>query len=93
MPLAHHNCVMTKQPRFSSDTGWHQDVRYWHFERPELVNVWVALGDETPENGCLRVIPGTHAGTFRPEQFDAAKFLRADAPKTPACSPRRSTCR
>ena len=79
VPLAHHNCVMTKQPRFSSDTGWHQDVRYWHFRRPELVNVWVALGDETPANGCLRVIPGTHESTFRPEQFDAAKFLRADA--------------
>ncbi|NNJ26974.1 hypothetical protein LzC2_30710 [Planctomycetes bacterium LzC2] len=63
VPLAHHNCVMTKQPRFSSDTGWHQDVRYWSFARPDLVNLWIALGDETPENGCLRVIPGTHAGT------------------------------
>ena len=65
VPLAHHNCVMTKQPRFSSDTGWHQDVRYWHFARPELVNVWVALGGETPENGCLRVIPGSHRGDVR----------------------------
>ena len=83
VPLAHHNCVMTKQPRFSSDTGWHQDVRYWSFARPELVNLWVALGDETPGeagNGCLRVIPGTHRETFAPERFDAAKFLRADAP-------------
>ena len=26
MPLAHHNCVMTKQPRYSSETGWHQDI-------------------------------------------------------------------
>jgi len=25
---AHHNCVMTKQPRYSSVTGWHQDIRY-----------------------------------------------------------------
>ena len=81
VPLAHHNCVMTKQPRFSSDTGWHQDVRYWSFERPELVNLWVALGDETPENGCLRVIPGTHREAWDPSRFDAAKFLRADAPE------------
>ena len=81
VPLAHHNCVMTKQPRFSSDTGWHQDVRYWSFERPELVNLWVALGDETPENGCLRVIPGTHARTFEPSRFDGEKFLKADAPE------------
>ena len=81
IPLAHHNCVMTKQPRFSSDTGWHQDVRYWSFRRPDLVNLWVALGDETPENGCLRVIPGTHARTHNPSRFDALKFLRADAPE------------
>ena len=37
MPLAHHNCVMTKQPQFSSETHWHQDIRYWSFTRPELV--------------------------------------------------------
>src|SRR5262249_29941863 len=59
MPLAHHNCIMTKQPRFSSETGWHQDIRYWSYSRPELVSVWLALGDETPENGCLYVIPAT----------------------------------
>ncbi|MCH7990535.1 MAG: phytanoyl-CoA dioxygenase family protein, partial [Planctomycetes bacterium] len=29
MPLVHHNCIMTKMPSFSSDTGWHQDIRYW----------------------------------------------------------------
>ena len=28
-PLAHHNCIMTKQPKYSSETGWHQDIRYW----------------------------------------------------------------
>ncbi|MFH5805032.1 phytanoyl-CoA dioxygenase family protein [Alienimonas sp. DA493] len=81
VPLAHHNCVMTKQPRFSSDTGWHKDVRYWHFARPELVNLWIALGDETPENGCLRVIPGTHTQTHEPSRFDDLQFLRADAPE------------
>src|SRR5258708_21494334 len=42
MPLAHHNCVMTKQPRFSSETGWHQDIRYWSYDRSELVTVWLA---------------------------------------------------
>ena len=44
MPLAHHNCIMTKQPQFSSDTGWHQDIRDWSFGQPELVSVWSALG-------------------------------------------------
>jgi phytanoyl-CoA hydroxylase len=77
---AHHNCVMTKQPRYSSVTGWHQDVRYWSFERPELVSVWLALGDETEENGGLRVIPGSHRVDLAPSQLDEALFLREDLP-------------
>lgn len=81
-PLAHHNCIMTKEPRFSSDTGWHQDVRYWSYARPELVNVWVALGTETPENGCLKLIPGTHRMNFAPDQFDGEIFLKEDHPQT-----------
>src|SRR5258706_11703093 len=32
----HHNCIMTKNPAFSSATGWHQDIRYWSFEKPGL---------------------------------------------------------
>ena len=81
MPLAHHNCVMTKQPKFSSDTGWHQDIRYWSFQKPELVNAWLALGPERPENGCLKVIPGSHRMTYTPDQFDRDIFLRDDEPK------------
>ena len=84
MPLAHHNCVMSKQPRFSSDTGWHQDIRYWSFARPELVNVWLALGPERRENGCLRVIPGSHTMTFDRSRFDEQLFLRPDLPENAA---------
>ena len=75
---AHHNCVMTKQPQYSSVTGWHQDVRYWAFERPELVSVWLALGDETVENGALSVIPGSHRTELEPGQLDRDLFLRED---------------
>ena len=75
---AHHNCIMTKHPRHSSVTGWHRDVRYWCFERPELVSVWLALGRERRENGCLLVIPGSHAMAFPPDALDASHFLRTD---------------
>jgi len=78
MPLAHHNCIMTKQPAHSSDTGWHQDIRYWNFHRPELINAWLALGPEGEENGCLRLIPGTHRMPFATEQFDDRLFFRED---------------
>jgi phytanoyl-CoA hydroxylase len=79
-PLGHHNCVMTKEPRFSSDTGWHQDIRYWAFSNTNLVSAWLALGTENEKNGCLRVIPGSHRMTFQPDQFDQEKFFRADHP-------------
>ncbi|MCR9197999.1 MAG: phytanoyl-CoA dioxygenase family protein [Planctomycetaceae bacterium] len=80
MPLAHHNCIMTKQPQFSSDTGWHRDVRYWAFESPELVNIWIALGEETLDNGCLKLLPGTHRASLQPHQFDEDLFFREDIP-------------
>jgi len=89
MPLAHHNCIMTKQPRFSSQTGWHQDIRYWSFTRPDLVSIWLALGDETPENGCLYVIPGTHQMEFERSRFDDALFFRSDVPENAELIERR----
>ncbi len=75
---AHHNCVMTKSPAFSSATAWHQDIRYWSFERPELISAWLALGQEHEENGCLLLVPGSHRIEFRRDQFDDALFLRED---------------
>jgi len=81
---AHHNCVMTKQARYSSVTGWHQDIRYWSFERPDLVSVWLALGPERPDNGCLSFIPGTHQMEFARERLDAALFLRPELPENRA---------
>ncbi len=74
----HHNCMMTKQPGYSSVTLWHQDNRYWSFDVENLVSVWLALGDETKDNGCLRVIPGSHKLDLPPGRFDAAKFLRPE---------------
>lgn len=81
MPLAHHNCIMTKQPQFSSDTGWHQDIRYWAFQRPELISVWISLVPETLQNGCLRVIPGSHRMHIDRSRFDAELFFRSDLPE------------
>ena len=77
----HHNCVMTKSPGYSSVTLWHQDIRYWSFERPELVSLWLALGDETADNGALEIIPGTHRQVFATERLDDARFLRPELPE------------
>lgn len=44
----------------STDFGspWHQDYPYW--KGSHKVSVWIALDDATPENGCLRIVPGSH---------------------------------
>ncbi|MBY0439761.1 MAG: phytanoyl-CoA dioxygenase family protein [Burkholderiales bacterium] len=75
---AHHNCVMTKMPSFSSQTNWHQDVRYWSYQRPELISAWFALGAETEGNGCLSFIPGSHRMNFGRDRLDDQLFLRVD---------------
>ena len=41
---------------------WHEDSAYWknRLDPMEVVTVWLAIDPSTPENGCMRVIPGTH---------------------------------
>lgn len=50
----------TKKPFSGQPTLWHQDGVYWPLEPPKVISLWIAVDDSTPENGCLRVIPGTH---------------------------------
>jgi phytanoyl-CoA hydroxylase len=75
---SHHNCVMTKQPQFSSETHWHKDIRYWCFENNHLINTWLPLGEEMIENGCLQVIPKTHQWHVPKSLLDERLFLRKD---------------
>lgn len=78
LTLAHHNCVMTKHPNFGTATGWHRDIRYWSFTRPDLISAWLALGAETESNGALQVIPGSHRLHIEREQLDDLDFLRPE---------------
>lgn len=80
----HHNCLMTKHPRFGSLTGWHRDIRYWSFERQDLVSVWMALGEERVDNGALWFVPGSHRMQFDDQRFDAARFFRTDSAESAA---------
>ncbi|MBV7331498.1 phytanoyl-CoA dioxygenase family protein [Chloroflexi bacterium TSY] len=40
--------------------AWHQDVTFWGLEPPYAITAWYAVDDSERENGCMRVIPGTH---------------------------------
>jgi ectoine hydroxylase-related dioxygenase (phytanoyl-CoA dioxygenase family) len=49
-----------KPPKDGEAVLWHQDGAYWDLEPMEAVTIWLAVDDADAENGCLRVIPGSH---------------------------------
>lgn len=47
--------------------AWHQDEHFIPTRDRSLVGVWMALDPATRDNGCLRVLPGSHrAGILYP---------------------------
>lgn len=52
--------VFCKPPGVGLEVPWHQDGQYWPIRPRATVTVWIALDDVTRENGCMRVIPGSH---------------------------------
>lgn len=84
LSLAHHNCIMTKHPLFSSSTGWHRDTRYWNFNNKYLINAWIALGDEHSKNGGMSILPGSHLWDEKFDVTDNKQFLIDDHPSNAA---------
>ena len=41
-------------------TPWHQDGQYWPMQPLATTSAWLALDDATLDNGCMRVISGSH---------------------------------
>lgn len=58
--LVHSVLVLAKYPRDPSFVSWHQDGEHSGWYRSPAVSAWLALSESNPENGCMRVIPGTH---------------------------------
>jgi phytanoyl-CoA hydroxylase len=50
--------VVFKAADVDYGSPWHQDWPYW--EGAHKVSVWIALDPSTPENGCLKLLPGSH---------------------------------
>ncbi|RCK69370.1 phytanoyl-CoA dioxygenase family protein [Desertihabitans brevis] len=56
---------ISKDPFTGRATPWHEDSAFWNgrlsgYDR--IVTVWLALGPSNRENGCMRVVPGSHLG-------------------------------
>ncbi|MEE2717551.1 MAG: phytanoyl-CoA dioxygenase family protein [SAR324 cluster bacterium] len=52
--------LFSKPAATGLEVPWHQDAHYWPMRPRATCTLWIALDDATPENGCMRVIPGSH---------------------------------
>lgn len=59
---------------FAKDAGddafvsFHQDVTYMGLEPHDGVSAWLALTPSNRDNGCMRMIPGSHRGPLKPHR-------------------------
>jgi non-heme Fe2+,alpha-ketoglutarate-dependent halogenase len=60
--------IFCKYPRDTAFVAWHQDTFYSNLHLTPSVSAWIALLDSTPENGCMRVVPGSHLRGTLPHQ-------------------------
>lgn len=58
----------SKMPGEKTYISWHQDAGYWGLKPPKVTSAWVALSQSIPENGCMRVVPGTHKWPLLPQK-------------------------
>ena len=63
--LVHSSTIFAKYAGDEQFISWHQDSYYWRLSEPKLVSAWIALTDSSIENGCLRVLPGTHMRRYQ----------------------------
>jgi phytanoyl-CoA hydroxylase len=72
-----------KNENITFGTPWHQDWQYWQGNNHKL-SVWVALDDANIDNGCLKVIPGSHTKVEEHQkiQGDFANRIDEDLSKT-----------
>lgn len=69
--------MFSKKARDARFVSWHQDAAYYGLDPQEEVTCWVGLTDADIENGCMRVIPGSHLGAdaVHEETYDPQNML------------------
>jgi hypothetical protein len=67
---------ISKDPFTGRATPWHEDSAFWEgrFDSYDnIVTIWLALEDGSfKENGCMRVIPGSHLNGGFSEGYEPA---------------------
>lgn len=56
-----------KEAGIGRATPWHEDSAYWNGRMDrmdQIITVWLAIDPARRENGCMRVLPGSHVNGF-----------------------------
>ena len=69
--------MFSKKARDVRFVSWHQDAAYYGLDPQQEVTCWVGLTDADIENGCMRVMPGSHLGAdaVHDETYDPQNML------------------
>src|SRR4051794_25217302 len=66
--LIHSSSVFYKAPACAAFVAWHQDSYFLGLSPPKYATAWIALTESTADNGCLKVIPGSHTTLVEHEE-------------------------
>lgn len=69
--------INLKRAREGSGFRWHQDSPYWSHacqHCDQLPNVMITLDDADRDNGCFRLVPGSHRAGFLPGIDDGTRL-------------------
>jgi len=66
---------MNKPAHKGTELPWHQD-RWTDLDRDPEITIWTAIDPATVQNGCVRVIPGSHHELYNPDH--SSGFLTED---------------
>ncbi|MCP4768136.1 MAG: phytanoyl-CoA dioxygenase family protein, partial [Gammaproteobacteria bacterium] len=52
--------IFGKPAQVGKATPWHQDGDYYPIDPLETLTAWISLDGSTPQQGCMKFIPGSH---------------------------------
>ncbi len=96
----HHDKINLKLPGSHTEVHYHQDFLFTPHTNDDVVTALIMLDEVTEENGCLKVVPGSHKGELH-SLFDGETFTgrmaadvtaRMKAVDVPVVGPAGSVC-
>lgn len=75
----HHCKLNIKLPGMETRVDYHQDHPYDPHTNDDMLSASLMLDDTTEENGCLRVVPGSHRERY--SHYRDGEFVGATAPE------------